>query len=96
MLALAGAATADADAAAIWRKNLEERRHGMLMFAADLAETGEVRVSQDRAADVLWLAQDIRNYDWLVSRRGWSAEQFERWFVDSVTAVLSAPDGPGA
>ncbi len=92
MLALAGAATADADAAAIWRKNLEERRHGMLMFAADLAETGEVRVSQDRAADVLWLAQDIRNYDWLVSRRGWSAEQFERWFVDSVTAVLSAPD----
>jgi hypothetical protein len=64
----------------------------MLMFAADLAETGEVRVSQDRAADVLWLAQDIRNFDWLVSRRGWPVDRFERWFVDSVTAVLSAPD----
>ena len=89
MLALAGAATADADAAAIWRKNLEERRHGMLMFAADLAGTGEIRVDQERAADVLWLAQDIRNYDWLVRQRGWSAEQFEEWFVASVAAVLT-------
>ncbi|WP_239162673.1 TetR/AcrR family transcriptional regulator [Paractinoplanes rishiriensis] len=92
MLALAGAATADADAAAIWRKNLEDRRRGMAMFAVDLAATGEVRVSQERAADVLWLAQDIRNYDWLVRERGWPVERFERWFVDSVAAVLSAPD----
>jgi TetR/AcrR family transcriptional regulator of autoinduction and epiphytic fitness len=92
MLALAGAASADADAAAIWRKNLEDRRRGMAMFAADLAVTGEVLVSQERAADVLWLAQDIRNYDWLVRERGWPVERFERWFVDSVAAVLGAPD----
>jgi TetR/AcrR family transcriptional regulator, regulator of autoinduction and epiphytic fitness len=89
MLALAGAATADADAAAIWRKNLEERRRGMLMFAADLEVTGEVRLTRDDAADVLWLAQDIRNYDWLVRQRGWSTERFEDWYVDSVTAALS-------
>jgi AcrR family transcriptional regulator len=92
MLALAGAATADADAAAIWRKNHEDRRRGMGMFAADLAATGEVLVSQERAADVLWLAQDIRNYDWLVRQRGWPVERFERWFVDGVAAVLGAPD----
>ncbi|WP_378029018.1 TetR/AcrR family transcriptional regulator [Actinoplanes sp. GCM10030250] len=95
MLALAGAATADADAAAIWRKNVEERHHGMLMFAADLAESGEVRVTREQAADVLWLAQDIRNYDWLVLRRKWSIEQFEGWFVDTVGAALSGP-GPAA
>ena len=92
ILALANAATADADAAAIWRKNIEDRRRGMAMFAADLAATGEVRVSQERAADVLWLAQDIRNYDWLVRERGWPVERFERWFVDSVAAVLGTPD----
>jgi TetR/AcrR family transcriptional regulator of autoinduction and epiphytic fitness len=92
MLALAGAATADADAAAIWQKNLDDRRTGMVMFAADLAATGEVLVSQERAADMLWLAQDIRNYDWLVRRRGWPVEQFERWFVDSVAALLTTPD----
>ena len=92
ILALANAATADADAAAIWRKNIEDRRRGMAMFAADLAATGEVRVSQERAADVLWLAQDIRNYDWLVRERGWPVERFERWFVDGVAAVLGAPN----
>ena len=92
MLALASAATADADAAAIWRKNIEDRRRGMGMFATDLAATGEVRVSQERAADVLWLAQDFSNYDWLVRERGWPVERFERWFVDSVAAVLGAPD----
>jgi TetR/AcrR family transcriptional regulator of autoinduction and epiphytic fitness len=92
MLALASAATADADAAAIWRKNIEDRRRGMAMFAIDLAATGEVRVSQERAADVLWLAQDIRNYDWLVRERGWPVERFERWFVDGVAAVLGTPD----
>ncbi len=92
ILALASAATADADAAAIWRKNIEDRRRGMAMFAADLAATGEVRVSLERAADVLWLAQDIRNYDWLVRERGWPVERFERWFVDGVAAVLGAPD----
>jgi TetR/AcrR family transcriptional regulator of autoinduction and epiphytic fitness len=92
MLALAGAATADADAAEIWRKNLADRRQGMLMFAADLAVTGEVLIGQDQAADVLWLAQDIRNYDWLVRERGWPVERFEKWFVDGVIAVLGAPD----
>ena len=91
MLALAGAATADTDAAAIWRKNLEERHRGMTMFATDLAATGEVGVSVERAADVLWLAQDIRNYDWLVRQRGWSTEQFEEWYVDSVANVLRVP-----
>ena len=73
MLALAGAATADPDAAAIWRKNLDDRRQGMTMFAADLAATGELRPDHtvETAADVLWLAMDVRNYDWLVRERGW-------------------------
>jgi TetR/AcrR family transcriptional regulator of autoinduction and epiphytic fitness len=92
MLALAGAATADPDAAAIWRKNLDERYRGMTMLAADLVSTGEVLISPERAADVLWLAQDIRNYDWLVRERGWPVERFEKWFVDGVAAVLGAPE----
>jgi AcrR family transcriptional regulator len=95
MLALAGAATADPDAAAIWRKNLHERHHGMSMFATELASTGQLRpdVSIDTAADVLWLAMDVRNYDWLVRVRGWPAEQFQRWYVDTVAAaILTAPE----
>jgi AcrR family transcriptional regulator len=95
MLALAGAATADPDAAAIWQKNLDDRRNGMAMFAAELASTGQLRpdCTVDTAADVLWLAMDVRNYDWLVRQRGWSTEQFQRWYVDTVAcAVLASPD----
>jgi AcrR family transcriptional regulator len=93
MLALAGAATADPDAAAIWRKNLDERRQGMTMFAADLASAGQLRPdhSVDTAADVLWLAMDVRNYDWLVRERGWTPEQFQRWYVDTVAAAILTP-----
>lgn len=93
MLALAGAATADPDAAAIWRKNLTERRHGMAMFAADLAVSGELRPEHtvETAADVLWLAMDFRNWDWLVRERGWSPERFRRWYVDTVAAAILSP-----
>jgi hypothetical protein len=97
MLALAAAATADPDAAAIWRKNLDDRRNGMTMFAADLTSTGELRPEHtlDTAADVLWLAMDVRNYDWLVRQRGWPPERFQRWYVDTVAAaLLTAPGSP--
>jgi AcrR family transcriptional regulator len=90
MIALTGAATADPDAAEIWRKNVEERRQGMAVFAADLAATGRLRPDQDvdRVADILWLAMDVRNYDWLVRQRDWSLEQYQRWYVDTVAAAI--------
>jgi hypothetical protein len=43
--------------------NLGDRRCGMTMFADDLADTGKVVASRKRAADVPWLAQNIRDYD---------------------------------
>jgi TetR/AcrR family transcriptional regulator, regulator of autoinduction and epiphytic fitness len=90
LLALAGAATADADAAAIWRKNIEERHAGMTMFAADLSTGGALlpEHTAGSAADVLWLAMDVRNYDWLVRQRGWSVERYQDWYVRTVEAAL--------
>jgi TetR/AcrR family transcriptional regulator of autoinduction and epiphytic fitness len=90
MLALAGAATADPDAAAIWRKNVEDRERGMRGFAGALAATGQLKPGHtvDTATDVLWLAMDVRSYDWLVRERGWTAERFRRWYVDTVAGVL--------
>lgn len=99
VLALAAAASADAEAAGIWHKNVEERRTGMTMFAAELAATGELRPEHtvDTTTDVLWLAMDVRNYDWLVRQRGWSPERFQRWYVDTVAAaLLPAPDNSAA
>ncbi|MFC4122814.1 TetR/AcrR family transcriptional regulator [Nonomuraea zeae] len=90
MLALAGAASADSDAAAIWHKNLQDRRRGMVMLATDLAATGHLRPDHDveTAADVLWLAMDVRNYDWLVRQRGWSPERYQRWYAVTVAAAI--------
>jgi AcrR family transcriptional regulator len=90
MLALAAAATADPEAAAIWRKNVTERRHGMTGFAHHLASTGELREdrSLDAVVDVLWLAMDVRNYDCLVRERGWTEQQFREWYVDTVAAAI--------
>ena len=90
MIALAGAATADEDAAAIWSKYVDERRIGMTGFAAELVSTGQLRpdLDVDMVADVLWLAMDVRGYDWLVRRRGWTVPQYEDWYVTSVSGAL--------
>ncbi|MET8256316.1 TetR/AcrR family transcriptional regulator [Micromonospora sp. NPDC005205] len=92
MLALAGAATADPDAAEIWRKNVDDRRRGMAMFAAELVGTGGVcpDLGVDQVADILWLAQDVRNFDWLVRQCGWTIEQYQRWYVDTVSGAIIA------
>jgi TetR/AcrR family transcriptional regulator, regulator of autoinduction and epiphytic fitness len=93
MIALAGAATADEDAAAIWRKNRDDRRAGMVLFAADLAATGAVRpdVTAEQVADVLWLAMDFRAYDWLVRERGWPVARYVDWYVTSVAGSVLTP-----
>jgi AcrR family transcriptional regulator len=92
MLALAGAATASPDVAAIVRKNEDDRYRGMTGLAADLLATGHVRpdLTPAEVADVLWLAQDVDNYDWLVRRRGWSVERYEQWYVRTVSGALFA------
>jgi TetR/AcrR family transcriptional regulator, regulator of autoinduction and epiphytic fitness len=93
MIALAGAATADEDAAAIWRKNRDERRAGMALFATDLAATGTVRpdVTVEQVADVLWLAMDVAAYDWLVRERGWPVAGYIDWYVTSVAGAVLTP-----
>ncbi|MFT4088837.1 MAG: helix-turn-helix domain-containing protein [Gordonia sp. (in: high G+C Gram-positive bacteria)] len=90
MLALEHAAAVDPDAAVILAKNNEERRHAMSMFGTTLRSTGEVRpdLSFDETVSVLVLAMSVRNYDWLVRQRGFSAERYRRWYVDSVAGAL--------
>jgi AcrR family transcriptional regulator len=94
MRALAGAATADPEAAEVQRKNDAERRTGMTMFGSHLVATTRVRddLDHDAVVDVLWLAMDWRSYEWLVQTRGWSHEAYERWYVDTVAGALAAPE----
>lgn len=89
-LAIENAAAVDADAAAILAKNNDEQLHGMTMFATGLIATGEVRsdLGVEEVVSVLVLAMGVRNYDWLVRQRGFSADGFVRWYVDSVAGVI--------
>lgn len=90
LLALERAAAVDADAAAILAKNSTERLAAMTMFAAGLVATGEVRrdLSRDDVVSMLVLAMDVRNYDWLVRRRGFGVADFRRWYVGSVAGAI--------
>lgn len=94
VLALAAAATADPDAAAVHAEQGRARLRGMTMFAADLRATGEVsaELSAEAVADVLWLATDVRMWEWLVRTRRWSEQRFRRWFVDSTHGALTGAD----
>lgn len=45
-------------------------------------------VSREQAIDMVWLLMDPHVFCALTRDRGWSSEQFERWFTDSVPRLL--------
>ena len=47
-------------------------------------------ISRDRAIDTVWLLMDPHGFCALTQDRGWTPEQFERWFIDSVCRLLLA------
>jgi PhnB protein len=42
------------------------------------------RISREQAVDTIWLLMDLHGFIALTRDRGWSAERFEAWFIDSV------------
>jgi AcrR family transcriptional regulator len=47
-------------------------------------------ISRDRAIDAVWLLMDPHGFCALTQDRGWTPEQFGRWFTDSVCRLLLA------
>ena len=87
---------ADADpAVAVLRDALVEGRHyGMTLFATNLKQLRLLRrgMTVERAADVLSAHMDSVNYLNLVVDRGWSAKDYQRWYVDVTAAALFRPE----
>ena len=92
--ALAEAAMRDPQCAALRSEISARRAANMLLFAADLRATAELRVTltDDEVADVIWSMNSAEYYALLVGERGWSAERFERWLVDAWTRTLLVPE----
>jgi AcrR family transcriptional regulator len=47
-------------------------------------------IGRDRAIDTVWLLMDPHGFCALTRDRGWTPEQFGRWFTDSVCRLLLA------
>ena len=90
LLARDGAASSP-DAATIWTQIRQETLTAMQMFAADLAETGQLRVGAAESRDVLWAYHAPELYELLVLERGWSAPRYGRFIARALTDALLEP-----
>lgn len=92
--ALKEAGATDPGCARAWR-GLDERRAGnMLLFAADLRSTGELRTDLDdqHVADVVW-SMNSAEYFAVLTRRGWTPERIGAHLADTWIRALLEPSG---
>jgi AcrR family transcriptional regulator len=92
LLTLRDAGASDPECAQAWREISERRARNMLGFAADLRQTGRLRVDlPDRAvADLVW-ATNSPEYYTLLRSRGWSERQYAEHLSDLWRRLLLAP-----
>lgn len=97
-LALRDAAARDEQCAALRREITARRAANMLLFAADLRATGELRADLDDAAvaDIVWSMNAAEYYALLVHERGWTPERFGAHLADAWCRVLLARPGSGS
>ncbi len=91
-LALRDAAATDRDCAALWTEIAERRAGNMLLFAADLRSTGELRddLTDAQVADIVWSMNSAEYWVLLVRERSWTPTQFARYLADAWTRLLLA------
>ncbi len=84
------AAPVDADADALWRKAVRQRRTGMEQLASHLREQGALRPDLNVAAatDRIATLIDPEFYRLTVGERKWKPEQYETWLTELLIASL--------
>lgn len=89
--ALRTAGETDADCAATWQRLVNRRADNMLLLAADLRSTGELRddLSDQEVADVVW-SSNAAEYWLLLAQRGWTPTRYEALLVDLWSRMLLA------
>jgi AcrR family transcriptional regulator len=86
---LRSAADADPDARAIYEAGEQGRRTSLTQFVADLRTAGGLRagLTDEQAVDAIWsLTPDVL-WTALVTRCGWSDDDFEVWYAGQVAAA---------
>ncbi len=84
------AAASDPAAAEVWAQMRAEMLTAMGFFAADLAQTGQVRagLSVEDVRDVLWAYHGPELYELIVVERGWGAVRYGEFLRDAVVAAV--------
>jgi AcrR family transcriptional regulator len=87
---LRSAAPVDADAEALWRLIGTDFHDNQRAIVASLDAKGALRSGLEVAAatDILWALNHPDVWLLLVGERGWTPEQWERWFADTSCAQL--------
>jgi AcrR family transcriptional regulator len=87
------AAAADSDAAALWSRIQTEFYDNQRRVVQGLHDKGALRpgLDVDRGADVMWTLNHPDVWLLLAGQRGWTPEEFERWFADTLCAQLLGP-----
>jgi AcrR family transcriptional regulator len=80
---LADAARSDRDAAALLAEIARQRHEGQRRIASSLASSGALRpgLAESDAADIIHALASPEVHGLLVSDRGWTSEQHEKWLT---------------
>lgn len=90
LLTIRQAAPVDPEIAALWdRIETDFHAHQRTIVEA-MAKNGGLRkgLTVDRATDVLWALNHPDVWHLLVRERGWTADEYGRWFLDSARTAL--------
>lgn len=89
----AGAAAGDVDLAELMEVLDEERLVGTLMTARRIEELEALRDGLDvhRARDMIWALNSVQLYELLVTRRGWSIEEYVYWVGQAMADAVVEP-----
>ncbi|MEO5982703.1 MAG: helix-turn-helix domain-containing protein [Pedococcus sp.] len=90
--ALRRAGEVDEECARSWSAVVERRAQNMLLFAADLRATGELRddLTDREVADLVW-STNSPEYWQLLQSRGWSQQRYAQLLADLWHRLLLAP-----
>jgi AcrR family transcriptional regulator len=87
------AAPADPDIAALWSRIQSDFYDNQRSVVQSLHDKEALRPGLDvaRATDIVWTLNHPDLWQLLVGERGWTPEQYERWFGDIVSSQLLEP-----
>jgi AcrR family transcriptional regulator len=90
VLAAFEAANQDESMSALADRLRTQRAETAGWFVDGLVARGALRddIAREHAVDTIWLLMDPHGFHVLTRFRGWSAERFGAWFVDSIRRLL--------